>query len=122
MSQEEAKTTNIGTVLPRAIEEEMYTLSQIDRLSPQALILISKYDVWREVNIQGTTTTSGFTMGDWAPQVTRFLTTKMGGTNLHAGGRINHSFRELESTGMLALTGHQLKLTAFGLEIYRIIQ
>ncbi len=99
-------------------EEEMYTLSQIDRLSPQALILISKYDVWRKVNIQGTTTTSGFTMGDWAPQVTRFLTAKIGGVSLHAGGRINHSFRELESTGMLELKSNQLKLTAIGLEIH----
>ncbi len=103
-------------------EEEMYILSQIDRLSPQALILISKYDIWREVNIQGTTTTSGFTMGDWAPQVTRFLTTKMESAGLSVGGRINHSFGELESTSMLVLTGHQLKLTAIGLEIHRIIQ
>lgn len=102
-------------------DAQMFILSQIDRLSPQALILLSKYSIWREVNIQSTTTTSGQTMGDWIPQATMFMRQKIGIENLEVGARINHSFRELESTGMVDLKGHQLKLTAIGLEIHRVI-
>ena len=102
-------------------DAQMFILSQIDRLSPQALILLSKYSIWREANIQSTTTTSGQTMGDWIPQATMFMRQKLGVNNLEVGARINHSFRELESTGMVDLKGHQLKLTAIGLEIHRVI-
>ena len=102
-------------------DAQLFMLSQIDRLSPQALILLSEYGVWREVNIQSTTTTSGQTMGDWIPQVTMFMRQKKKIDNLEVGARINHFFRELESTGMVDLKGHQLKLTAIGLEIHRAI-
>lgn len=102
-------------------DAQMFVLSQIDRLSPQALILLSEYDVWRQANIQNTTTTSGQTMGDWVPQVTMFMRQKKSVDNLEVGARINHSFRELESTGMVDLKGHQLKLTAIGLEIHQAI-
>jgi|SRR3989339_125328 len=102
-------------------DSQMFTLSQIDRLSPQALIVLSKYDIWKEVEIQGTTTTSGQTMGDWIPQVTRFMRTKLKIESLEVGARINHSFRELESVGLVNLKGHDLKLTAIGLELHRVI-
>ena len=102
-------------------DAQMFVLSQIDRLSPQALVLLSKYDVWKQANIQNTTTTSGQTMGDWIPQATMFMRQKIGIENLEVGARVNHSFRELESTGIVDLKGHQLKLTAIGLEIHRTI-
>ena len=102
-------------------DAQMFMLSQIDRLTPQALLILSKYGIWKGVNIQNTTTTSGQTVGDWAPQVTMFMRQRIGIENLEVGGRINHSFRELESAGMITLSGHQLKLTAIGLEIYRIL-
>jgi len=109
------------TEFEKYFDAQMFVLSQIDRLSPQALILLSEYAIWKEVNIQSTTTTSGQTMGDWIPQVTMFMRQKKGIDNLEVGARVNHSFRELESTGMINLKGHQLKLTAIGLEIHRII-
>lgn len=109
------------TEFEKYFDAQMFVLSQIDRLSPQALILLSKYDIWRQANIQNTTTTSGQTMGDWIPQATMFMRQKLGVNNLEVGARINHSFRELEATGMVDLKGHQLKLTAIGLEIYRVI-
>lgn len=102
-------------------DAQMFVLSQIDRLSPQALVLISKYDIWKQANIQNTTTTSGQTTGDWIPQVAMFTSKKLGVDYLEVGARINHSFRELESTGMVDLKGHQLELTAIGLEMHRII-
>lgn len=109
------------TEFEKYFDAQMFVLSQIDRLSPQALILLSKYDIWKQANIQNTTTTSGQTMGDWIPQATMFMRQKIGVENLEVGARINHSFRELESTGMVDLKGHQLKLTAIGLEIHRVI-
>lgn len=102
-------------------DAQMFILSQIDRLSPQALILLSEYDVWKQVHIQGTTTASGQTIGDWIPQVTMFMRQKKGVDSLEVGARINHSFRELESIGMVDLKGDQLKLTAIGLEIHQAI-
>ena len=102
-------------------DAQMFVLSQIDKLSPQALVLISEYEVWKQSNIQNTTTTSGQTMGDWLPQITRFMRQKKNIDNLEVGARINHSFRELESAGMVDLKGHQLKLSAIGLEIHRTI-
>lgn len=102
-------------------DAQMFVLSQIDRLSPQALILLSQYNTWKEINIQGTTTTSGQTMGDWIPQATMFMRRKLSIDSLEVGARINHSFRELETAGIINLSGHQLKLTAIGIEIHRAI-
>lgn len=109
------------TEFEKYFDSQMFILSQIDRLSPQALILLSEYDIWKQVKIDGTTTTSGQTMGDWIPKATKFVIQKKGIDNLEVGARINHSFRELESTGMVDLKGHQLKLAAIGLEIHRAI-
>lgn len=109
------------TEFEKYFDSQMFTLSQIDRLSPQALILLSEYNIWKQANIQNTTTTSGQTMGDWAPQVTMFMRQHKKIDNLEIGARINHSFRELESTGMIDLKGEQLKLTAIGLSIYQLI-
>ena len=109
------------TEFEQYFDAQMFIMSQIDRLSPQALILISEYDIWKQADIQDTTTTSNQTMGDWIPQATKFVNQKKGIDNLGVGARINHSFRELESTGMIDLKGHQLKLTAIGLEINRAI-
>jgi hypothetical protein len=110
-----------GAEFEKYFESQMFILSQIDRLTSQALIILAQYDIWKDVTIQKTTTTSGQTMGDWAPQVTMFMRQKTGINNLEVGGRINHSFRELESSGMITLSGHRLKLTAIGLEIYRTL-
>lgn len=106
----------------RQFEGRTYALSQIARLSPQALIILSKYRVWQQVNIQGTTTMSGQTAGDWEGQVTRFLKAKIGIEDGYIGIRINHSFKELDSAGMVRLEGHQLKLSAIGLEIHQMLE
>ena len=42
----------IFTLPQKYFDSQMFTLSQIDRLSPQALIVLSKYDIWKEVEIQ----------------------------------------------------------------------
>lgn len=107
--------------LEKHFEERVFVLSQIDRLSSQALLLLDKYEIWRQANIDGTTTTSGQTAGDWIPKATRFLMSKIGIHDLPLGARVNHSFHELESAGIVSLQGHQLKLTAIGLEIQRAI-
>lgn len=109
------------TDFEKYFDAQMFILSQIDKLSPQSLILLSEYDIWRSAHIQGTTTTSGKTMGDWIPQVTMLMRRSKGIDNLEAGARIGHSFRELETAGLIELRGHELKLTAIGIEINRAI-
>lgn len=102
-------------------EKRAYVLSQIARLSPQALIILSNYPIWRDANIQGTTTTSGQTAGDWQPQVTSFLKAKLEVKDSEIVGRMNHSFEELHSTGMIKLEGHKMVLTPIGGEIQELL-
>lgn len=110
------------TEFEKYFDAQMFILSQIDRLTPQALIILSKYDIWKKVNIQNTTTTSGKTVsGDWVSQATMFMRRYLNIKDLETGARVNHSFCELESSGMIELSGHQLKLTAVGIEIYRTL-
>ncbi|HEU0080826.1 MAG TPA: hypothetical protein VFQ72_02285 [Candidatus Paceibacterota bacterium] len=109
--------------ITKHFDERSYFLAQIDRLTPQALIIISKYDLWMQAHIQDTTTTSGQTAsGNWSEQVTGFLKTKIGISDGQTGARINHSFRELESAGMIKLEGHQIRLTPVGNEIRRMMK
>jgi hypothetical protein len=88
----------------KQFEEISYALAQIDRLSPQALILLGRFGSWRGVRLSGTTMTSNKTVsGDWDMQVTNFLI--LSGVQASTAGtvRIAHAFRDLESSGMIFL-------------------
>lgn len=86
-------------------EEKRYLLSQIARLSPQALIVLNKGQYWGSAKFTGATTTSKQTMvGDWDVQVSEFFMRSAGIKEESVKIRIAHAFRELESTGMVYLT------------------
>lgn len=107
----------------KKFEEHAYILSQIDRLTPQALVVLSKYEDWKTCSLSGTTTTSKHTVsGDWDSQIATFLTGKLGITASDIKLRMAHSFWELESTGMIVLDGSFVKLEIIGAEVYRYIR
>lgn len=105
-------------------EEYKYALSQIERLTAQAVIILSKYDVWKEVTIQNTTSMSGQTIsGDWDSQATNYLIRSMGIGVTESGValRMMHSFEELKNAGLVLLDHDKLKLSIVGAEIVSYI-
>ncbi len=107
----------------KKFEEHAYILSQIDRLTPQALVVLSKYEDWKACSLSGTTTTSKHTVsGDWDSQVAVFLAGKLGIIASDIKLRMAHSFWELESTGMIVLDGSFVKLEIIGAEVCRYIK
>ncbi len=108
-----------GDDIQTSFEEKTYLLSQIARLSPQALIVLGKYDLWGVVRITGTTTTSGRTVaGDWDQQAARHFARVVAVTNANTTVRMAHAFQELESTGMIRLEGERIDRTAIGNDLY----
>jgi len=105
--------------LKAQFREIVYALGQIDRLTPQALIILSKYYKWSGVRIQGTTTASRqTTSGDWDVQaVSHWLPSEEPGVRT----RIAHAFRELMSTGLITLNQQQIALEPIGDEVFRYV-
>lgn len=123
-------TALLATILKNISDEKIaaqfrqyeFLLSQIDKLSPQSLVVLSKYNIWKDALISGTTTTSKQTMaGDWDSQISNFLARRIDVADSSAILRIGHTFKELESSGMVLLSGSYVKLTIIGAELYRII-
>lgn len=99
-----------------------FVLAQVQKLSPQALIVLSKYEHWKTVSIDSTSTTSGQTLsGDWDMRAANFLARQLTITDNAKILRMAHSFSELQKEGMVVLDGHNLKITLIGGEIYRLI-
>lgn len=110
--------------IEKHFQEYSYTLSQIGRLTSQALIVLSKHYLWETVSITNTTTTSGQTVsGDWDEQAAWYLYNRrpVKNPNKMVVSRMSHSFRELHSAGIITLSGQLLKTTDIGREIYRMI-
>ncbi len=108
--------------IEKQFEEISYTLALIERLSPQAVILLGRFDQWRSVRLSGTTTTSGETVcGDWDGQVTKHLQGTGIRANTAKATRIAHAFRDLKSAGLVALDKERVILTPIGDEIFRRI-
>jgi hypothetical protein len=102
-------------------KERAYILAQVDRLTPQGLIVLSKYEIWKMVSLSGSSTTSKHTiLGDWDSQAANFLAANINITDSMIKLRIGHSFLELESVGLIFLEGSQIKLSIIGAEVYRL--
>jgi len=104
-------------------EELNYVLSQIERLSPHALLVLSKNPSWNKAPLSGGTTTSGQTLlGDWDTQVTNFYSRNLNITDERKKKRIAHAFRELQSGGVLFVNENKrVQLTSTGEEVYKVI-
>lgn len=104
-------------------EELSFALAQLDRLSPPAVVVLAKFDIWTSIKLTGTTTTSGRTIcGDWDMQLTNGCV--HAGIAPNAPGkkvRLAHAFRELESAGLTEIKAERVVLTPVGDELYRLI-
>ncbi len=106
----------------KQFEQHSYVLSQIDRLTPQALIVLSRYETWKSCSLSGSSTTSKHTvLGDWDYQAATFLATQLKITASDVHLRLAHSFQELESLGTIVLDGSTIALEPIGKEIYGYI-
>lgn len=102
-------------------DEHNYALSQIEQLSPQALILLKDYLVWPTIEF-AQTTTSGVTSGDgWDLDfVRKYLKCK----NMVDGAistRIKHAINDLRNRNLVTLRPSQLVLTDIGDQILKSI-
>lgn len=86
-------------------DEISFVLAQISKLSPQALILLGKYHGWSRYKFTGATTMSKQTVvGDWDSQIAKHFCSELEATSSGLQSRVAHTFKELESTGMVAIS------------------
>lgn len=117
-----AKITNVD--VEKMFEKLNYVLSQIEKLSAQALILLSKYQSWKGFPLQRATGMgSGIICPDWDTQVASHFVRQ---THLLDAGmleRVTHVFHELESNGMIhnETSTKSVELTEIGREVYEQI-
>jgi hypothetical protein len=98
-----------------------YVLSQMEKLSVQALLLISKHTSWEDVRFERATNMSGqLIVGDWSIQVANHFAAK---TNMKVDPksvkRLAHCFLELQSNGIAQLNNEakSFELTQVGQEV-----
>jgi len=95
----------LNNEVEKQFEAQSYILAQISRLSPQALIVLSKKEKWHSYKFTGSTTTSKQTIvGDWDTQIAKFFASATSITDKSITSRIAHTFRELESIGMVSIS------------------
>jgi len=109
------------------IEEQFtmhsYVLTQIDELSSQGLLLLSRYDVWRTIKFEGGTSMSKETIvGDKYDQLAQLFCNKMNMSDIDTRERVKHAFNDLESKGMFKLTKNKgVQLPPVGSEVLKYI-
>lgn len=103
----------------RMFDQHHYALSQIEKLSSQALLVLSKYDNWKENRLERATRTSGAAIcGDWDKQVSTYLSSQLKIDDANAKRRMAHAFWELDSNGVTTYAEAKVDLTEIGREIY----
>lgn len=107
----------------KQFDKHSYTLSQIEQLSAQGLLLISQFNIWSKIKFTGSTTVSKQTLvGDRHNQLARFFCKETGITDGDVIERVKHAFNDLESKGIFYLTeGKSVLLTHVGGEILSYI-
>jgi len=102
-------------------EEHNYALSQIEKLTPQALLLLSDNSNWPGINFSSTTT-SGVTSGKgWDTCFATLYSNRKGMPNERARRRITHSINELKNNHLIGLEATHLPLTDIGEEIFKYL-
>ncbi len=111
--------------LDKMFEELNYTLSQIERISVQALIILSKHQFWNGVRLERATNMSGqLIAGDWDNQVSNHFAAKIGmSTDKKGIERLAHTFRELQANGLTMLNNQtrSVDLTEIGKDVFELI-
>lgn len=85
----------------RLFEEHKYALSQIEKLTPQALTIISDYQSWPLITLGSSTSSGSKITSDWLFEFTHAYCEAK---NIHDKGlknRVQHSINELISTRLI---------------------
>ncbi len=102
--------------------EISYAISRIERLSPQALFLLSDSRAWPKVSVGGTTTSDVTLSGKWRITVSTAYLHDKGLDDKTMTGRVAHSFGELESGGFAMVSkDKRVVLTDVGEEVYSFL-
>ncbi|TRZ78476.1 hypothetical protein D4R87_00610 [bacterium] len=109
--------------LEKMFEEYDYMLSQVEKLSPQALIILSNFEVWRGGKFSGGSTVSGQTVSkNWSIEMADKFAQSKSIEDIKHRQRIAHAYLELESNRMLYLSNSSnVLLSSIGEEIYKYI-
>ena len=109
--------------IEKHFEELSYTLAQIAKLSPQALIVLSKTENWLNHRFpDGTTMSNQTIVGDWEKKISESFAEKIGIVDDDKIIRIAHTFRELEMSGMVYInSGKFLVWTEVGKLVHKSI-
>jgi len=107
--------------IEKQFEELSYVLAQISKLSPQALIVLSKKEYWQTYKFTGSTTMSKQKIvGDWDTQIVKHFASAISVIDKNKIVRMAHTFRELESSRMIFIdVNSKLACTKVG-ELVRI--
>jgi hypothetical protein len=102
-------------------EEHNYVLSQIEKLTPQALLLLSDKHNWPGIDFPSTTT-SGITSGKgWDTSFSTLYSNRKNMSDDKSVTRIAHSINELKNNHLVGLERDHLPLTVIGEEIFRYL-
>ncbi|MCL4400309.1 hypothetical protein M1506_03485 [Patescibacteria group bacterium] len=113
---------NISTLeIEKIFEEYQYVLAQIEKLSPQGLLVLSKYDIWKKIPITGAGPIKDSSVEDWDSQAANVLARELGIKDSGIIPRIAHSFVELESSKLVILIHPEIRIGVIGAQIYRAI-
>lgn len=96
-----------------------YLISCVERLSPQALLLLSDSDNWPKGSVGGTTTSDVTLSGNWLELTTNeYLRSK--NLDKKYSSKISHTFSELEAGGYMKVgSDKRIKKTKLGEELYQ---
>ena len=105
----------------KLFDKHNYTLSQIEKLSPQALFLIHDKSTWPQFSFSSTTVSNQILGEGWAPA---FIKTYFGNKGIIEESKIQHgihAIRELNNAGFVKIEKDRLYLTDIGENIYEYI-
>lgn len=102
-------------------EEHNYALSQIEKLSPQALLLLSEYSSWPTISFSSSTM-SGTTAGSgWDVDFANQYSKDKGITDANVKLRIGHVLHELEGNSITVLEAKRISLSPIGEMVHKYL-
>lgn len=103
-------------------EEHNYVLSQIEKLSPQALLVLSDFSNWPSVSYSSTTT-SGVTSGEgWDTSFATLYSNRKETPDEKTRARLSHVVNELRNNNLMIPERTTLPLTTIGEEVYKYLR
>lgn len=81
--------------------KHVYALNQIEKLTPQALILLADYGNWPEYQIRNYSSNRGILTSEWIEEFLLYYAPSRGITDNQMTRRIAHALKELQRNGFI---------------------